>query len=467
MMNKKYVIGMIGAGAILIGLAGVYGISVIKSNNEEESSSVQETTIMQPKPVTQKELAERTLFDVGEAAEVNGLVWKVTDVSLLEDYNSLDEYYKKRPEMYNPQDFLSLYPGSFPAEERWIVLKYTITNDSAESKSIYPWNLEFYDRAEDKTFDMWYGNYTVDGRCEGMEVLSREIALKAVEIPAGTTMEFEYVRQYDTYSSPIYDLYIGLNNASNVMINMGAAGDVKVCLNIAPKLQQAAFTDVDLSAEEARDIPALKAQQWTNMEMKAYQEKGYPLLSNKEGVQSFETEEVVEMGYEFVFHTYSSQLTGAKVVDWANMPADFAKRDALKNMAARYKEKYGVEENQLKILLLDIKYKADLSDEVPSESSAIDCEFYEMSYLFTRDNAGKRWVFGTMDDWMVTTNSVNSSRIGHINIERMHSYDTVTVTGAYILPPEIYEKETALYFCGGDLREGNYNGEPVAEIPLK
>ncbi len=139
-------------------------------------------------------------------------------------------------------------------------------------------------------------------------------------------------------------------------------------------------------------------------------------------------------------------------------------------MAERYEQEYGYNKNQMKILLLDMNVMKSVQNESEQHKqeydSVISVDFYPWTYLYTRDNNEKRWVFGTADDWIVTENSTESGRTGHINTERISEGQNVVLQAAYLLPPEIYN-EGALYFNGGEYKDIDYSEQPLQKIVLK
>lgn len=457
--KEKMTIG-IGFGVLFLGAVGIYSWQTGLLDKQQETTGTETTGTTQNVPVTQAEVLAKTTYALGENVEVNGVTINISGAEIVEDYDSLAVHYKVEQVLQDPWDRVSLYNMEFVDEEKWLVVTYTISNTGMEEKKIYPGQLQFYNRLDETTFESMLSYSGVDGRCLSGEVAPENFETDAVKLQPGETMEFEYVRQFSSYWEPVYDLYVSLNKTANVIVSMGGAfAETKVCLEIAPKLRKIDDVPVEESYDDIRDIPAMKAAQWCNLEMKEYQETGYPQTSEV-------VEEVVAQEYEFV-GDISTKITGYKVVAWSEMPAEYQNRGALETMAKRYEEKYGVAKDSLKLLLLDVSY---IATEIPSDvidNFKWNCVFYDRSYLFTRDAEGKRWVFGTMDDWMVTSNSVNESRTGHINIEKMNEGDTIAVQAVYILPPEIYENYDALYYSGGDLMEWNEQNIPVVEIPLR
>lgn len=468
--KTKQVLAQVAIGVFLVAAVGAYAWTARVFDGEENASETETTShLVQPKPVDREELLGKTLYDLGENVEINELVWNISGAEIVDSYESLDAYYKRKDGIMNPESISWLGNNEFIEETKYLVLKYAVTNNSTDDKMIYPGKLDFYNRFEDDVFKYGLGSYSIDGRCLSMKTQSyHEFSVADVVIAAGTTLEFEYVLQYNECGYGIYDLYVSLSTASNMQGENLWGVDSKVCLNIAPKYLSASDEEnaLDDCYAELRDIPALKSRQWTNLDMVQYQEAGYPMASDKEGVDAYTTEDIVEQEYELGRYT-TSKITDSKVISWNEMPQEYITQGSLELMAQQYEEKYGLARGELKLLLMDVTYthRGDGSENAMDYCSLFD--IYMNSFVFTRDSEGKRWVFGSADDWIVKNNTVDSGRTGHINIERMRVGDSLAVQMAYILPPEIYNNHSALYFCGGELRQGNYDGAPVAEIPLK
>ncbi len=441
---------------------GKYNDSLI---NMEETSSEKDTT-GNKKIKTEKELLEENEHGLNEDVEVNGLLWNIEEVEVISEFEQLDEYYKENGNFMYDKERLPLWSQFFDEEGRYILIRYRVENVSSESKTIMPGNLVFYDRYENDSFHS-VDFYEMDGRCTSIDTGEYENFKGAtVELPAQSSMEFEYVGYWNCYESPIYNLYVALSSASKNIHTNGMAGEPKVKLGIEPKAMSLweEGAEADDTYAEMRNIPEMKIRQWTNLEMRTYQEKGFPTVESDKPL-----EKVVEQDYEFI-EDISTKIKGARVLSWDEMPQDYVERGYLEQMAKRYHEVYDISPDDLKLLVLDISYTArELESEIV-QMNKFNCEFYNRSYLYTRTDEGKRWVFGTMDDWMVKSNDTNPWRTKHINVEMMKDGDTVELEAVYILPPDIYDNETALYFYGGYLIDfyGEEDGEPqpIAEIKL-
>lgn len=470
-------------GIAFTGAIGVYcwqydvgGIQKLFKEQETESE-----TIKQPK----LKIPERKVYELGEEVECDGLTWKINSAEIVEDYNSLDSYYHTRSRgLTNPSEWTKNHHERYFVEEvRFLVIKATVTNTWEVHKEYSCSNMQFYNLYEDEEFEkVWLDSLGSDVKCvsETGDIKQIENRYDPFSIESGETLEVEFVMQYCEYSGYgeeshyIYDLYLSTLSLTPVS-GFGSNGiDNKIHLNIAPKHMGASMTEPENSYEEQRNIPEMKCRQWTNLEMKNYQEEGYPTLYQKEDVVKEFKEEVTEENHLFYAWGWGidTQIVNAQTVDWEALPKDFADRGALQKMAECYEQSYGYSKDQMKILLLDINFikpipeESELTEPYDEDSSMQKIDFYPYTYLYTRDENEKRWVFGTADDWIVTGNSVEGGRTGHINTERFIEGQTVTLQVAYLLPPEIYN-EGELYFNGGKYLDIDFSEQPIQRIYLK
>lgn len=431
------------------------------AENEQES-------VLQPK----MKIPERKTYKLGEEVECEGLIWKITEAEIIESYESLDSYYQTRENLMVPaEEIPRRYEDIFIDDIQFLRLKGTMTNTSETlSEKYHLSKIEICNKREDGSFDTIMNSpYGTDGRCAAA-TRENKILMSAndvFEVEAQETVEFEYVIEFSECNRgeacANYDLYVSISSLRPDSVYLYNGVNNKICLNIAPKHLGFEDTDVENCYEEQRDIPKMKSRQWTNLDMKQYQEKGYPLLFEKGDIR-IEEEEIVDGDYAFEdWKGIRTQITEIRSVDWEEMPQEFLDRGALEDMAARYEQEFGYSRAELKILLLDINISRF------EESVTKDMErynFYENTYLFTRDEGGKRWIFGTADDWVITENSIEGGRMGHINMEKLEMGQTMTYQAAYLLPPEIYQ-EGVFYFCGGKLKMNNASETPVQRISIK
>ncbi len=66
----------------------------------------------------------------------------------------------------------------------------------------------------------------------------------------------------------------------------------------------------------------------------------------------------------------------------------------LQRMAERYKDIYGYEAKELKLLFLDIEYRAEMIGNADSQEHS----FYEESVMYLRKNEKEWYLFGTADE---------------------------------------------------------------------
>lgn len=464
-------------GVIFAGAVGIYcwqydvgGIQKFFTEEETESG------IKQPK----LKIPEQKIYKLGQEVECDGLTWTITSAEIVEDYNSLDAYYHARPEgLTNPEEWVKKnHKIYFEEEMKFFVLRATLTNTSQVQKQYNCSKMKFYNSYQEGEFkELPLYDFSSDTKCvsETGEIKQIEESQDFFSVESGETVEVEHVVQYCEYSNYgerqyIYDLYLSTFSLHPDTVYDSGEVDNKICLNIAPKHMGIDQTEPQNTYGEQRNIPEMKCRQWTNLDMKNYQEEGYPTLYEKEGVIKEFKEEVTEENYLFESYGINTQISSTKIVDWEMLPKDFADRGALQKMAERYEQEYGYNKNQMKILLLDMNVMKSVQNESEQHKqeydSVISVDFYPWTYLYTRDNNEKRWVFGTADDWIVTENSTESGRTGHINTERIAEGQNVVLQAAYLLPPEIYN-EGALYFNGGEYKDIDYSEQPLQKIVLK
>lgn len=441
----------------------VGGIKNIFSRQEEESES-----IIQPK----MKVPEIEICELGEEIECGDLIWKITSAEIVTDYNSLDDYYKKREYLEMPRK--DLRGDLFEEETQFLVINLSVTNPSESQHLCTPGSMKIYNVYEDGSYQEVLGDYAVDYRVLSKQAAITDIFFQSIAVEAGETVEIEYVREFQEYGygsfSYIYDLYIGAGSMVEGYDLWAASFMQRLHLDIAPKHLSIDMAESKDTYDEQRDILGMKRRQWVNLDMKQYQKEGYPELYHKLDVVKEFDEEVTEENYLFeIWSDVTSQIVNVQVVDWEELDKDFTDRGELLKTAERYEELYGYKKEELKILILDISiHRGNLEVETDSEQkdSKTEVNFYENSFLYTRDENEKRWVFGTADDWIVTKNSIEGGRTGHINAEWFLENQTVELRTAYLLPPEIYH-EGALYFCGGEFKTGNFSGTPIQRIYLK
>jgi len=481
MKKAGKILGGIMLGIAFAGVVGLYcwqyDVRGIQKLFKEEETKKEEV-----KPLKLKATESRT-YELGEEADCDGLVWKFTSAKIVEDYNSLDEYYHTRPDglatpSENAEWMRTCQRECFEEEIQYLVLKATVTNTSQVHKEYSCSNMQFYNFYGDGKFEeLYFGYYGKDARC-----VTKTGEIKPVQadtpfaIESGETVDVEYVIEYCEYSGYgdsqnhyIYDVYLSTRSLASNMMGYNGGIDNKIHLNIAPKHMGISQTEPENTYDEQRNIPEMKCRQWTNLDMKSYQEEGYPTLYEKEDIVKEYKEEVTEENYLFDKGGINTQISNIQTIDWEALPKEFADRGALQEMAQRYEESYGYSREQMRILLLNINFSKPVQDDLAEEDrydSIQKVDFYMNTYLYTRDENEKRWIFGTADDWLVTENSAEGGRTGHINAEWLAEGQTVTLQAAYLLPPEIYN-EGALYFNGGAYTDIDFSEQPIQRIYLK
>lgn len=404
------------------------------------------------------------VYQLGEDVKNEGFIWNISKAEIIDSFEELDDYYKSRNTLVLPEQLLKWnYDDDFFLEEvKYLILDISVTNLSDSlTRDIAPADLEFENRFEDGSFEEFcFLSYGKDVRGLGGDEL--QDVYETYKLEPGETLSYEYVIQYDEADNEgggyLYDLYA-------VVGDFGSFSKQRICLGISPKRLEADRSSADTCYEEQRDIPAMKCRQWTNLDFKKYQEEGYPKASDKEGIEFTLMEEVVNRDYVF-YDSYITKIEDSQVLDWSEMPQEWKDREYLEQMAKRYESEYGYQEEQLKVLLVDYSFSANKEINSDEEEYELKTKIYNKTILFTRDENGKRWLFGTADDWLVTSNTNTPGRTGHINVEYIKQ-GWIVVQAAYILPPDIYNNESFLYWCGGEVREINYNKDPIAEINLQ
>lgn len=478
--------GKILAGAMLgiafTGAVGVYcwqydvgGIQGVFKEEETENETSKQLKV---------KLAERKVYELGEEVDCGGFIWKINSAEITQDYSSLDEYYHTRPiGLVNPSDLIKKrHYRSFEEETRFLILRATLTNTSEDPKEYNCAHMQFYNSYKDGEYEkLWFDSFGRDVKCVSETGEIKQIQEVQVEyipflIEGKETAEVEYIIEYSEYPGYadypdyVYDLYLSTLSLAPESEHTDWEIDHKIHLNVAPKHVGINRTELGDAYDEQVNIPEMKCRQWANLEMKEYQEEGYPTLYEKDGIVEEYTEEVTEENYLFDRMGITRQISNIQIVDWETLPKDFADRGVLQKMAEQYEQSYGYSQDQMKILILDIDFSKPAEEEFEEGygryGSIQKVDFYWYTYLYTRDENEKRWIFGTADDWLVTENSAEGGRTGCINTEWMVEEQTVTLQAAYLLPPEIYN-EGELYFNGGEYIDIDFFKQPIQRIHLK
>lgn len=456
------VLGVIFLGAVAF-VCQEYGDRVAEVQPADKGTEMEKE--LEPEPETQVWVP---YYNLGDEVRAGDLVWSVSEAEIIENYEDLDNYYRSRGRIDEPDKSGKTI---FAEEVRFLRVKFSVTNVSEkDAKNFVPRSIKFVNCYESGEYENWYwsNNGNRDGKCISLNFPEHEIEFQDwdVQINPGETIQVECIQKFCEYATTgsnwecVYDLYL---TAVSDMEQMEYTEKEYICLDIAPK-HLGSREGTEDSYVEQRDIPGMKCGQMTNLDMKQYQQEPYPRLSSSEDKKNMPHEHIEEEDYEFWSpNSLGGTIRQSKVVEWKDMPETFVKQGNLQKMAERYKAEYGYSEEQLKILILDILYTGEHQNK---KSGTLQYCFYEYTFLFTRDKNEKRWIFGTADDWIVISNSRNPDRTGHINTEWMGRDDSVMIQAAYILPPDIWEQEEALYFCGGNERPIDTWETAVAEIKL-
>ena len=450
---------------------------------------------------TKQQLSVKTpkqLYELGEDMNIEGLLWNVSEAELIEDYEKIDSYYKKRGFLQSQEEYVKEYIEEFVDRDlfvgdiRYFRIKCFVTNTSDKSCGFSPYSLAPTSIVGNDMVEWYFNNYDVKviSGGNGNETLKIEgykkkigenIAVKSYDIQPKESIEFELIGElclHDIYST--YDLQYS-NSRSNYELYLMVENSTKrINLNISGEFGE------NKVYQEARNIQEMKSQSWTNLEQMAWDkewreknkiEHGYRL--NEESRPIIETE---EPGQEFlkllnagisdgkVQEAFSlvTTLNDFKITEWKDMPSDFAEQGSLQKMAKRYSDIYNCQEEELKVLVLDLSYtSSELGQIVIDVYKRAVNYFYGRSKLYVKDEKNELWLFGGADSWIVTENSAHPENIGSVNLDIMELDASISVQMAYILPPQLYEEYSALYFTGGE-SELTYDEDqiPITKIRL-
>lgn len=455
---------------------------------DKESETKQQLSLKPPKQV----------YELGEDMNIEGLVWNISEAELMDDYEKIDSYYKERGFLQSREEYVKEYIEQyvdrdlFVSDIRYFRIKCFVINTSNTIYKFSPSSLSPTSIIGNDMVEWYFNNYDVriisGGENEMLEIegykqkIGEDIVTKYYDVQPKEKIEFELVGElclHDIYS--VYDLkYFNNRNSNYELYLMGENSTKRVDLNISGEFGE------NKIYQEARNIQEMKSQSWTNLEQMTWEkewreknkiEHGYRL--DEESRTIIETE---ERGQEFLellnagfsdgeIHQAFSLVTilnDFKITEWKDMPFDFAEQGNLQKMAKRYSDIYHCQEEELKVLVLDLSYTS-------SELGQIDMDvykravnyFYGRSKLYVKDEKNELWLFGCADSWIVTENSAHPENVGSVNLDIMELDASISVQMAYILPPQLYEEYSALYFTGGK-SELTYDEDqvPMTKIEL-
>lgn len=407
------------------------------------------------------------------------------------DYEDIDSYYKDRGYLIEPAEYFrtAYYIDIFPEEIQFLRLKYTITNKGKMEKTVQPFDIEIVSKSDNGQYTEKQSYFAADGRyiMNGIQLIELNLPGKSVggdsqpviTLQPETSVEIEFIGEFMGYYSSTggidynYDLYLNTGTAER---NVSSPEGETIHLNIVRKNEDG----TDITYDEVRHIQDMKCRTWTNLEMAETLREG-DLADMEQGISPEEIS--LEEQYQYTDRVYwcgngdetlyerrqAEWINNAQLIDWTELPQIYGEQGNLQKMAERYKSNYGYETDELRVLLLDITFAINDTGMIPDDLDEYTAVcFYEKSYLLTRDDTGKLLVFGTADDWRITSNSRNQERDGMLNLEWLGNGDAVTVQMAYILPPDVFEHQNTLYFRGGDIYSslGSYD-IPVTKIELE
>ena len=454
---------------------------------DKEPESKEQLSIKPPKQ----------LYELSEDMNIEGLLWNVSEAELTEDYEKIDSYYKKRGFLQSREEYVKEYIEQFADRDlfvgdiRYFRVKCLVTNTSDTPYKFSPSSLAPTSIIGNDMVGWYFNNYDVrmisggndSFKIEGYkQKIGEPIVTKYYDILPKESIELELVGELclnDIYST--YGLqFSNSKNSKYELYLVGENSTKKIHLNISGEFGE------NKIYQEARNIQEMKAQSWTNLEQMAWHrewreknkiEHGYrldeesrPIIETEEPGQEFLELLNAGVSNEEVHSAFSlvTTLNDFKITEWKDMPSDFAEQGTLKKMAERYEDIYNCHEEELKVLVLDLSYtSSELGQIVMDVYRRAINYFYGRSKLYVKDEKNELWLFGGADSWIVTENSAHPENVGSVNLDIMELDAGISVRMAYILPPQLYEEYSALYFTGGRY-ELTYDEEqvPMTKIEL-
>lgn len=474
------------------------------TGSREEETTKKQTIVKAPKQV----------YEIGEDMEADGLIFNVSEAELFSDYEKIDFFYKERNFLQSQKEYVKAYierytdKDFFAGDIRFFRIKCLVTNTTNKevdfyTNSMYPtsivggsvvsWDFMCYDgkgvsvNAKEKEVNLEGGRKPL---YMGFPDETEPYAISPEEsIEIEVVGEFCLLDIYPDYLEPksdgqnsSYDLYLIRDNSTK-----------RIHLNIS-----GSFDNKNSTYFEARNILEMKSESWTNLEQKTWRDefkemsKKYNYSFSADGypsdIEKRQLTEMEEPGQKFLellnkrwtngeieaAFSLETVLTNYEIVDWKNLPSDFAGQGNLQKMMQRYHDIHNCQEEDLKVLILDLNYTSGEMGVLLSEEKEIVNYFYERSKIYVRNEDENQeetshWetlqLFGTADDWIVTENSAHPENIGCVSMDNMELNANISIRMAYILPPQLYEEYSALYFTGGKY-EVNFDAEDIPRTKI-
>lgn len=471
---------------------------------DSEEETIKEAVSVKP---------SKQVYEIGEDMEIEGIVLNVSETELIEDYDKIDAFYKERGFLINKEEYVRAYieeyadKDLFSGDIRYFRIKCSVANDTENPVNFSPDSLYPVSMADNHMVSWEFDNYDVkvlsnsnskttpvfEGKRRSLTAMPELSQVQPYTLAPKEYIELEVVGQiclYDRYQ--IHPEYTDSQECTYDLYVMGSNSTKRIHLNL-----KGSFDDQKSIYIKSRDIPKMKSESWTNLQQKiwrdefrkmckehniGYSAEGYP--SNKDEMPIIETEEPgqqflelmnkdwTETGEIEVSSAFSlkTTLTGFEVLEWKDLPLEFAGQGNLQRMAKRYHDIHNCQEEELKVLLLDLDYTSSQIGELEKDEKRAINYFYERSKLYIkvmRDDKEALQLFGTADDWIVTENSAHPENIGPTVLDYMELDAKISIRMAYILPPQIYKEYSALYFTGGKYEVGfDTKDRPITKIVL-
>jgi len=396
------------------------------------------------------------IYTAGEDVMSVNVLCQVHQAEIFTDYEELSSFYKERDYLVNPREYLmqsSDLEGVFPEEVQFIHLNFSLTNYSEMEKIFTPCELKLTSISDSYQSESWGNFFACDGEYQigkkGSKTKkinlsgknpSRENTLEFLSILPNETAVIDFVGEFllyrrddmeEAYKYSEYfanyffennDLYLSISGlGTEITTGNGLRGE-KIRL------------DIDCGHQSGtREIQEMKSRSWTNLERSQSQTESYSFASVQE-----------ELGYSYNVNKETTQLLGFWLTDWKDLPEEYVKRGNLQQMAQRYRDVYGYETEELKVLFLDVGYSTEAAEIADMNLHCL----YKNSFLYLTKNEREWYIFGTADEWKVTENSGFPEQTGFFDFGYLKEGESLRVELAYILPPDVYRQQKELYFFG-------------------
>lgn len=462
-------LGVIVLGVLVFIAALIYGRNRLAEREKEETED-------------ESHFPFERIYATGEQVLSVNVVCQVNHAEIFTDYEELESFYKKRRYLAEPRKYLMQncdLEGVFPEEIRFIHLNFSLTNHSKMKKIFVPDNLELtsisdnYKSVNWGDFFAYDGQYQIEkenGETQKLYLAGRkpnDSVLEYISILPEETAIIDFVGEFlvspkeekEEYFFGLSakdffeqgELYLSISGlGTEISTGHGLSGE-KIRLNVSCPMPS-----------EKRMIQEIKGENWTNLERSQEQKNSYSFASVQEDA-GYPYIEIMDADFQNgkMIHCYkkTTRLLGWRLIDWADLPNEYVKRGNLQQMAKRYKEVYGYETEELKVLFLDMEYSAEV---IGNGCSSQIHNFYINSILYLKKNEKEWSLFGTADEWKITENSLIPQNIGFLDSETLGGGGRLRAELIYILPPDIYRQQKELYFFGSL----NNSQNPPEEIPI-